>query len=238
MREPLKKFLSRQDLALLRLMARTAQTLGMSLYVVGGLPRDVLLDRPSRDLDLVVEGDAVALARSLAAAHGGSVVVHRKFGTASWSREAPAPRPNKSASVLMSGSFDLVTARSEIYAHPAELPRVSPGTIDDDLRRRDFTINAIAIRLDGAHFGRVLDPLGGVADVRARRVRVLHQRSFVDDPTRIFRAVRYEQRLGFRISRETRELIKAGGRWVGRLSGQRLRHELDLILWERTRRPC
>jgi tRNA nucleotidyltransferase (CCA-adding enzyme) len=110
---------------------------------------------------------------------------------------------------------------------------VSPETIVADLRRRDFTINAIAIRLDGRHFGEVLDPLGGRDDLRGKRINVLHKRSFVDDPTRMYRAVRYEQRLGFRIGRATLALLREGGSWVPAVSGQRLRRELDLILMEK-----
>jgi tRNA nucleotidyltransferase (CCA-adding enzyme) len=221
------------DLDLLRLIATAADQLGTALYAVGGLPRDLLLGQTPRDFDLVVEGNAIKLADLLAVRHGGGVFAHRRFGTATWRRKPVPGRARKSNTEPASDlDVDLVTARTETYPHPAQLPQVRPGTIEDDLRRRDFTINAIAIRLDGRHFGEVLDPLGGIDDVQRKQVRVLHDRSFKDDPTRMFRAVRYEKRLGFRISRDTIALIPGGARLVGAVSGKRLRNELDLILGE------
>ena len=155
----LMALLDPQDLDILRLVARAAEVLGEPLYLVGGLPRDLLLGRTSHDLDLVVEGDAVALARRLAAEHGGSVTAHRRFGTATWRREPPPREGHGSAeSPRPKISLDLITARSEIYPNPAQLPQVRPATIEDDLCRRDFSMNAIAIRLDGENFGHVLDP--------------------------------------------------------------------------------
>ena len=213
-------------------LRKQRRKLGAAIYAVGGMPRDLILGLSPRDLDLVVEGDAVALANALAQAHGGVVIPHRQFGTATWSRGQAAVSTRSSDAVPSTGSLDLISARTEIYPHPGKLPQVRAATIADDLGRRDFTINAIAIRLDGQHYGQVLDPVGGIDDLRAKRIRALHKRSFVDDPTRMYRAVRYEQRLGFRISGETSALMREGGRWLGAVSGQRLRHELDLILEE------
>jgi tRNA nucleotidyltransferase (CCA-adding enzyme) len=175
---------------------------------------------PVKDLDLAVEGDAPSLARHLASEVGGRVVVHPSFGTASI--------------MLGDGRVDLVTARREVYPQPAALPQVTPGNIDDDLARRDFTINAMAVPM-ARDVPQLLDPHGGVADIRAGVIRVLHPNSFVDDPTRVLRAVRYEQRLGFCVEDVTlRRLQEALARGhFGALSGDRLRHELERILEER-----
>jgi tRNA nucleotidyltransferase (CCA-adding enzyme) len=218
---------------LLQRVAAAAAKLNLPLYVVGGLPRDLLLGHAGKDFDLVVEGPAEQLAQSLSSEYGGHVVVHRRFGTAKW--EVPGAMPKPGLPAQQAGAveaLDLVTARSESYKHPGALPTVVPGTIEDDLRRRDFTINAIAIRLDGSHLGEVRDDAGGRADLREGVVRVLHQRSFLDDPTRMYRAVRYEQRYGFHIAEETLELLPGGRPGVRGLSAQRIRHELDLVLDE------
>lgn len=129
-------------------------------------------------------------------------------------------------------SLDFVTARTEFYTHPTALPTVEKGSIKLDLHRRDFTINTLALRLDGRHYGELLDYWGGWNDIRLKRVRVLHSLSFVDDPTRILRAVRFEQRLGFNIEKRTQELLKEAANLLGRVSGDRIRHELDSILSE------
>lgn len=229
----MQKILPAEELALLKRVARAAGRLKLPLYVVGGLPRDILLGRASKDFDLVVEGPAAALAEYLAGKHGGRVLVHRAFGTAKW--EVAASKGKRAAVPEASGAIqalDFITARSETYKHPGALPMITPGTIADDLRRRDFTINAIAIRLDGAHLGEVRDDLGGRKDIQGGVVRVLHSRSFLDDPTRIYRAVRYEQRYGFRIADGTLQLLPGARDGVMALSSQRIRHELDLILDE------
>ena len=221
----LEKSLSPKQLALIRLIADEASRRGLMLHAVGGLPRDLLLDRLTRDLDLVIEGDAIPLARALSRLHGGRVTTHPAFHTATWFLP-PHLTPDTSAP----DTIDLISARSETYDHPAALPTVTLGALTDDLRRRDFTVSAMAIRLDGDHFGELVDPLGGQADLKRKLIRVLHPRSFIDDPTRIFRAVRYAVRLGFEIASETRDHIPAALRHVDKLSPERLRHELDLIL--------
>jgi tRNA nucleotidyltransferase (CCA-adding enzyme) len=192
-----------------------------SLYLVGGTVRDILLGEPNFDVDVVVEGDAIAVAQALAEALGGRVRTHPQFGTA----------------VVFygdDGRLDVVTARSETYDAPAALPTVEPGSIEEDLRRRDFTINAMAVSLTGDEVGRLVDPFDGSRDLEARRIRVLHDRSFIDDPTRILRAIRYEDRLGFLMNDETealaRSCIETGH--VGDLSGARLREELVALLEE------
>ncbi len=202
-----------------------ANDMGYSLYVVGGFVRDLLLGHPTLDLDLVVEGDAIALARRLAERYGGRVRSHRRFGTAKLilERRRVPDLPE---------SLDFVTARTEFYAHPSALPQVERSSIKQDLYRRDFTINTMAICLDRARYGELLDFYGGERDLSEGLVRVLHSLSFVEDPTRILRAVRFEQRLGFRIEERTEELLRTALDLLDRVSGDRLRHELLLILRE------
>jgi tRNA nucleotidyltransferase (CCA-adding enzyme) len=209
----------------------------MSLYLVGGIVRDLLLGISSSDLDLVVEGNAILLAQSLATDHGGKVTAHTRFRTAniditSWKFNDDTSGVEQPSRLLR--SIDLISARKETYPSPASLPRVNPGTILDDLQRRDFTINAMAIRLDGAEQGTLMDPLGGQSDLLQEKIRVLHTKSFVDDPTRIFRAFRYEQRFKFKLATESLKLIPGGRKYIKNLSPERLRHELDLILEEST----
>ncbi len=226
----LKEALGSAEWELLQQAAEAAQQLRLPLYVVGGVPRDLILGGPISDLDLTVEGDAQALAKLLRSKYGGKLTLHGKFGTAKW--ESPDSRTVNPDAGLQNPTIDLITARWETYRHPAALPTVKPGTIGDDLRRRDFTINAIAIRLDEPYTGEVRDDFEGWKDIEAGIVRVLHGESFLDDPTRMYRAVRYEQRYGFQIAGETAALIPPARPVVGKLSAQRIRHELDLILDE------
>lgn len=225
----LKKSLDSTQLDLIRRIADEASVLGFPLYLVGGSVRDLILDRPLNDFDLTVEGDAITLARSLVKIHGGRVTTHEKFHTATFDI-----RESKLGDRISNfESLDLISARKETYSQPGALPTVQKSTIDDDLRRRDFTINAMSIRLDGDYFGELLDPLGGQEDIENKLIRVLHPKSFLDDPTRIFRAVRYAGRYGFEIEPETLSLINDEARKVlSQLSGERLRHEFDLIFEE------
>ncbi len=163
-----------------RTLRRLALKNSWRVYLVGGPVRDVLLNTAIKDLDFGVEGDAPALAQQLAKELGGSVVTHPRFMTA--------------ALVMPDLRLDLVTARREVYPRPGDLPRVFPGSVTDDLSRRDFSINALALPL-WESAPQILDPEGGLADLDAGVVRVLHERSFRDDPTRLLRAARYEQRL-------------------------------------------
>ncbi|GAB1469969.1 hypothetical protein MASR2M66_08460 [Chloroflexota bacterium] len=210
-----------EKLTLLLNIAAEAHALNMPCYVVGGFVRDLLLGKPVNDLDIIVEGDAIKLGRKLVETYGGKLTPHFKFHTAIWH-------------LADSTDFvDLITAREETYEKPGALPTVTPSTIEEDLRRRDFTINAVAVRLDGEGLGEILDPLEGQSDLGRGAIRVLHPLSFVDDPTRIFRAIRYEGRYGFSIAPETSSLINAEALKVLRsLSGERIRHELDLVLDE------
>lgn len=237
------RFIPTSRLVLLRQVAALSARLGLPAYLVGGFARDALLEKPVNDFDLVVEGDAVKLGRALVKQFGGWLTVHAPFKTATWflpnrpstsglDTASTNTRPTRPSAQGADDSIDLISARSETYAHPAALPTVTLGALADDLRRRDFTINALAVRLDGGHFGELTDPLGGRDDLQRGLVRVLHPNSFVDDPTRLFRAVRYAGRYGFKIEKGTAALIPSALKYVDELSPERLRHELDLILGE------
>jgi len=197
---------------------------GSAVYLVGGTVRDRLRRRSPRDLDVAVEGDAVAFARGWAASVGAEAETAPAFGTASVIVEAGA-RPLR---------VDFSSTRGETYRHPGALPDVFPAGIEADLLRRDFTVNAMAIPLNGAAAGTLIDPCGGRADLRRRVIRMLHSRSPHDDPTRAYRAVRFALRLGFRIEPGTRKWIASavGAGVVARVSGDRLRRELLLLLGE------
>ena len=205
--------------ALLDQARQLAAEAGVSAYLVGGPVRDDLLGLPVKDLDVSVVGDAPALAARLAEMVNGRLTVHRRFGTATVS--------------VPGASVDLVTARSETYRQPGALPEVRPGSIADDLARRDFTVNAMAVPLTG-DASAVVDHHGGQDDLRAGVIRTLHPASFRDDPTRIFRAVRYSTRLGFSIARDTLRDLRAAlaGGAVSTISGDRVRHELERTLLE------
>jgi len=193
------------------LLARLENPAG--IYLVGGAVRDVLLGGRPFDLDLVVEGDAAAAAASL----GGELTVHDRFGT---------------STVRLDGfTYDIARARRETYAHPGALPDVTPAPLDEDLLRRDFTVNALAIALRG---GQLHAAPNGVEDLEAGRLRVLHDRSFIDDPTRLLRMARYASRLGFEIEPHTRRLADDAvrARALGTVSGPRLGAELRLLARE------
>ncbi|MDD5398416.1 MAG: hypothetical protein PHU70_04965 [Dehalococcoidia bacterium] len=195
--------------------ARLAGRSGVKVYLVGGIVRDLMLGRPCVDIDLAVEGDAVGLALQMAEEMGARLKVHRAFGT---------------ASLKMEGfNVDLATCRNEIYRHPGALPLVKPGNLEDDLKRRDFTINAMAVCVNGPDRDVLTDLFGGRRDLSQGLVRVLHDKSFQDDATRMMRAMRYEQRLGFKIERSTVRLLKSSLDMLDTISGDRLKNEL--LLW-------
>ncbi|MGD9144614.1 MAG: CBS domain-containing protein [Anaerolineae bacterium] len=213
-------------LDLLKQASDLAQKMGFPLYIVGGFVRDLLLDQPTLDMDLVVEGDAIRLARRLGRRAGARTRSHKRFGTAKIileGREAEFGVP----------ALDFATARMEFYAYSAALPEVEGSSIKADLHRRDFTINTLAIRLDSDHYGQLLDFYGGERDLKEGLIRALHSLSFIEDPTRIMRAARFEQRLGFSIEPRTAELIDNALPMLSRVTGERIRHELYLILRER-----
>jgi tRNA nucleotidyltransferase (CCA-adding enzyme) len=197
-------------------------------YLVGGAVRDLLLDEGVSDIDIAVEGDGIEFARELAARLGGRVRVHQKFQTAVIVVDGAAGETGVPLRV------DVASTRTEFYDYPAALPKVEHATIRGDLARRDFSINAMAVSLNPRDFGALLDYFDGLHDLRQRRIRVLHNLSFIEDPTRIFRAVRYEDRYGFRMDRHTLALARACSEMdlIGDLSSARLRDELVLLLDE------
>ncbi|MBL8098342.1 MAG: CCA tRNA nucleotidyltransferase [Anaerolineales bacterium] len=208
-------------------IASQATELNIPCYLVGGVVRDLLLNLPTHDsdIDFVFEGDAIKFGETLVKKYGGKLTHHFKFHTAIWHLPETFD--------LRLKTLDLITARKESYEHPGALPTVTPSNIEDDLRRRDFPINAMAIRMDGSHFGKLVDVLNGEVDLENKVIRVLHDKSFLDDPTRIFRAIRYETRYSFNLEPSTLNLINSESLSVlSKLSGERIRNELDLILDE------
>ncbi len=211
-------YLHPAQLRLLRRASRAATELSVDLYLVGGTVRDILIGRTPTDLDVVIargdESSFAALGRSL----GGDVLLKSQFGTAK----------------LRVGDVDIDVAmsRTEVYGRPGALPNVSPATIDDDLARRDFTVNAVAVSLAEPAWGKILDPYGGREDIDRGLIRILHDDSFVDDATRILRAVRYAGRLEFELAAQTRLLLDRDLHRLDTISGDRIRNELQRILAE------
>jgi tRNA nucleotidyltransferase (CCA-adding enzyme) len=211
-------------------LVRAADARGAALYLVGGPVRDLALGRPLRDADFTLAAagggaalgdDTAALARE-AALPGDRVVVHPRFGTVR-------------IELASGAALDLATLRSERYAAAGALPEVAPGTLDDDLRRRDFTLNALALPLSAAAGRALVDPGGGLADLAAGELRVFHAASFRDDPTRAFRAARFAARFGFELARESRAALRAALRAgaFGAVSGERFAAELEKLFAER-----
>jgi len=228
------------ELPFLGRIFRVASTLSedfAGVYLVGGFVRDLLLGRPNADVDIAVEGRGLEFARRLARDLGGRVREHRKFQTAVvlLPPEMLGQGADRLEQTHEPFHIDVATTRTEFYDYPAALPKVEHASIRQDLLRRDFTINAMAVSLKGADFGMVLDFFGGLRDLRGGVLRVLHNLSFIEDPTRIFRAVRYENRFGFRMDEHTHALARGcvDMHLVGDLSSARLRDELIALLGER-----
>ena len=197
-----------------------AHTRGEKLYLVGGVVRDLMLGQPNLDLDLVVEGNAIELAQQLKKNVKGKLTTHTRFNTAKlqWDDH----------------SVDITTARTETYEKPGALPTITPGSLDEDLGRRDFTVNAMALGLNPGFYGKPIDPLGGRDDLKNKLIRVLHENSFIDDATRIWRGLRYEQRLDFHLEKKTLALLKRDTEMLKTISADRTRYEIECILKE----PC
>lgn len=220
-RKNIEKILDKSVISAIKDIGFQCERMGASSYLVGGTVRDILLGRKNVDMDIVVEGDAAKIAHILADKHG-KVVVHKRFGTATIYGGGPLKK------------IDIASCRREKYAKPAALPDVEFSDIKEDLRRRDFTINAMAVSLNARSFGELIDYFNGYNHLKKKVIHVLHSRSFIDDPTRIFRAVRFAERYSFRIDKYTEGLIKnAVDIGMFRKTGdQRLRDELVLILKE------
>jgi tRNA nucleotidyltransferase (CCA-adding enzyme) len=212
---------------LLMEFGRIGDELGYSVYAVGGFVRDLLMRVENFDVDIVVEGDGIRLAEEFEKKFPCRIRTHKKFGT---------------AIILFPDGLkvDVATARLEVYDSPAALPTVERGSTKMDLSRRDFTINTLAIQLNPKAFGELIDFFGGVRDIKEKVVRVLHNLSFVEDPTRVFRAIRFEQRLGFQIGKHTQNLMRNAVKmgFMDRLSGGRILSELILILQEENPIPA
>ncbi|MFH1641103.1 MAG: CCA tRNA nucleotidyltransferase [Candidatus Omnitrophota bacterium] len=207
---------------LMHLAARTASRNNMRAYLVGGFVRDLILGIRNLDSDIVIEGDGVKFAEEFAKALKITPTCHRRFGT---------------ATCVISGArlkVDIASARKEFYPRPGELPLVRAGTLQEDLKRRDFTINAMAISINKEDSGRLIDLYEGRNDLKQKRVRILHSLSFIDDPTRILRGIRFEQRYDFRMESETLKCLKEAAKlkMLDKISPQRIRDELVLILKE------
>jgi tRNA nucleotidyltransferase (CCA-adding enzyme) len=189
--------LNPKSLSLVRTIGGLAKAQGVAAYLVGGPVRDLILKHPNIDLDITVEGNGMRLADSFAARHQGARVTHYpSFKTATVH--------------LPDGSLvDFATARKEIYVRGGVFPKVKPSSIKDDLFRRDFTVNAMAIAINPETWGKVIDPFEGMADLGGKRLRILHEKSFLDDPTRILRAARFKARLGFSMEAKTLRLLKS-----------------------------
>jgi tRNA nucleotidyltransferase (CCA-adding enzyme) len=217
----MERLVTKETVALLKRIGAIAEERGERAFLVGGPVRDLLLGAKNVDLDIVIVGDAIGVGRVLAAELGGRITAYKKYGTCTV----------KKADTL---KIDLATARRETYKAPAALPAVKRGTLKDDLRRRDFTVNAMAVSLSSRDFGELVDLSGGLMDLKRKTLRVMHDRSFIDDPTRIFRAVRFEERLGFHIAPGTERLIKRAVKSgvIKRLESRRIRNELMLMMKE------
>ncbi|NQT94916.1 MAG: CCA tRNA nucleotidyltransferase [Candidatus Omnitrophica bacterium] len=220
---------------ILKLAGDIADKKKLKAFIVGGFVRDVLLGVKNFDVDIVLEGKGLLFAKTLAKELSGSLVVYERFGTATVVtglklKAKKGSLKDKEKKI----KIDIATARKEYYEYPAALPRVSFSSIRQDLYRRDFTINAMAVSLHKKTFGSLIDFFNGQRDLKAKRIRVLHDMSFVEDPTRIFRAIRFEQRYNFTIEPHTEELIKTAMNlnMFGKTQKQRLRNEIVLILSE------
>ena len=212
-----------ESLQLLQYIGTLAQQQGVKAYLVGGPVRDLMLKCPNSDLDITVEGNAMRLAESFAVqCPGAKLVYYPAFKTAT-------------VSLLGAGRMvDFATTRRETYSKPGAFPKVVPSSIKDDLHRRDFTVNAMAISILPQSWGKLVDPFGGKSDLRSKRIRVLHAKSFLDDPTRILRAARFKTRFGFSLERGTLKLLKeavACGA-LKTIKPQRYKKEFDKILKE------
>jgi tRNA nucleotidyltransferase (CCA-adding enzyme) len=212
------RYLPSDLLEIARDVSEQAAKSGQRVYLIGGIVRDLRLGCPNFDLDLVVEGDAVKLAQQVAKSGQAKLLAHHRFGTAKLK--------------YRDFTVDLATARKETYSRPGALPEITPGTIKDDLIRRDFSINAMAISLSPKDYGELVDLYGGMSDLEHHLIRTLHPDSFRDDATRILRGVRYEQRFGFEFETETARLLQRDVPMLDTISGDRIRHELELIFKE------
>lgn len=220
-----KKF-PKKILSIIKLVGDVADREGFPVYIVGGPVRDLLLGVSNYDLDFVAEGKGIEFAEILNASLKGRLKIHQAFKTATIERK--------------DCRIDIATARSESYKRPAAYPDVRPGSVKEDLFRRDFTINAMAVSINKKGFGQLVDYYGGTEDLEKGIIRAMHDRSFIDDPTRIFRAVRFSARFGFKIEPHTRALMKKAvlGGFLGEVNRGRIKKEVELFLNEKKPLEC
>ena len=216
------KGLAQEIQELINLAKDTAQTLGFNAYLIGGFVRDLILGVKNLDLDIAIEGDGIKFSEAFAKKLNARLISHKRFGTAT-------------VTLKHHLKIDIATTRKEYYPEPGCLPVVNKGALKDDLYRRDFTINTLAISISGENFGKLIDPFNGRSDIEHKNVRILHNLSFIDDPTRILRAIRFEQRYNFKIEHHTLKCLKdsVGLKMLSIVQPQRLRDEIILILKEK-----
>jgi tRNA nucleotidyltransferase (CCA-adding enzyme) len=220
---------------LIEVITQHAQVNDISIYMVGGVVRDLLLKRKNLDIDFVVEGDAISFAETLAQKFEGTIHSHKPFGTATWILDETVAQILELSLDAIPHHIDFATARFEYYEQPTALPTVYSSSVKLDLQRRDFTMNTLAIQLSPQQqMWRILDFYGGIHDLNEGLIRVLHSLSFVDDPTRILRAVRFSERLKFVIDPRTAQLIQGALPMLKRITGERIQNEITLILRENT----
>ena len=217
--EEMEEQLPEEVFALLKQIRKTASRMNIPIYLVGGIVRDLLLNKPNDDIDIVAEGDGIRFAKELKEDYGGEVIEHDSFGTATWIHPSELV-------------IDITSSRLEYYDRPASLPDVERSTLEEDLQRRDFTINAMAIRLNHDMFGELIDPFGGQEDLHGKTIKVLHNLSFIEDPTRIFRAIRFEERYQFLMDDQTVKLALNSIDKVGNLTPNRLIEEMKRLFKE------
>lgn len=219
--------LPKDILNLIHKIGKASDKEGIRAYVVGGFVRDLCLGLKNLDLDIVLENNAIEFAHKLAKDLGSNLVCHHRFGTAT-------------ICTFEKHKLDIATARKEVYEHPAALPNVAPATIFEDLKRRDFTINTLAFSINKNNFGSLVNYFKGLEDLKAKKIRVLHELSFIDDPTRILRAIRFETRFDFKIENSTLNLLKKSFDlgMLNRVEKQRIRDEIILLLKEKHPLAC
>lgn len=215
----MEKQLQEEIYHVLQQISKTSAELGVKVYLIGGIVRDILLERENDDVDIVVEGDGIALARRLQKYYGGELTPHEQFGTATWIHPS-------------SLEIDFASSRLEFYERPASLPDVEDSTLQEDLYRRDFTINAMAISLNETEFGKLVDPFSGQLDLYNQKIKTLHNLSFVEDPTRILRAVRFETRFQFKMDEQTENLALHSIEKMKEVSPKRIMDEIKRMFTE------
>jgi tRNA nucleotidyltransferase (CCA-adding enzyme) len=232
----LGKSLSKRAIAVVEKAALMGEASDKDVFLVGGTVRDILLGKKSYDVDMAVEGDAIALGKVIASSSGAKIKCYTKPGTCTLLFPLEGISGIRGRVIRL----DIASSREEMYSSPGAFPDTRPGSIENDLARRDFTINAMAIGVNGKNFGVLLDPMKGSDDLTKGVIRALHDNSFLDDPARIFRAVRFEKRLSFAIEKHTERLIRHSAEtgMLRKLRKNRIKEEWRLVLKEKQHKKC